>query len=217
MPTLLSGFGVNLDITYLGTGGVKLSGKQTTILCDPPGAKEGKVKGGVDVVLVSGTDKPAQSDGAMVIDGPGEYEVKGALITGVPVRLHIDAEGERGTSFGIKVDGINIVFVGNISGPLSDSHIEALGQVDVLVVPVGGHGLTLDATAAAQVISQLEPKYVIPTHYEDGVSKYEMPQDGVEKFMNEMGVKPEPVSKLKVQAKELPDETTVVVLESASA
>jgi len=84
--------------------------------------------------------------------------------------------------------------------------------VDVLIVPVGGNGLTLDAEGAAAVVAQLEPGYVVPVHYNDGVSKYPMPQDGVDKFLKEMGVNPEPENKLKVNSKEAPAETQVVVL-----
>jgi len=83
--------------------------------------------------------------GAMNVDGPGEYEVKGAMITGVPARLHIDEDGHRGTAYSILMDGVNVVVTGNISGKLDEDQVENLGQVDVLVVPVGGTGLTLDA------------------------------------------------------------------------
>jgi L-ascorbate metabolism protein UlaG (beta-lactamase superfamily) len=95
--------------------------------------------------------------------------------------------------------------------------VEALGQIDILVVPVGNHGLTLDAQAAAAFVSQLEPKYVIPTHFDDGKTKYEVPQDKVDAFLKEIGSNPEPQSKLKILAKDLPLETTAVVLQHQGA
>ena len=204
-----------MDITYLGAGSVKLAGRSLNVVCDP----SGHVK--ADVVTLSG---PAETEGgwvlptnAMVVDVPGEYEVKGAMITGVPAQLHIDEAGHRGTVFSIVIDGVNVVVAGNISGKLDEDQIENLGQVDVLVVPVGGGGLTLDAEGAAAVVGQLEPGYVVPVHYDDGVSKYAVPQAGVDKFLKEMGVSPEPESKLRVSAKETPEEMQVVVLSRAGA
>ena len=153
----------------------------------------------------------------MVIDCPGEYEVKGATIVGVPARLHIDESGHRGTVYGIKVDGINVVVVGNIAGKLDEQQIENLGQVDVLVVPVGGHGLTLDAEGAAEVVTQLEPAYVVPVHYADEAIKYPVPQSGVDVFLKEMGASPESESKLRISQKEIPTETQVVLLSRAGS
>jgi L-ascorbate metabolism protein UlaG (beta-lactamase superfamily) len=202
-----------MDITYLGAGSVKLAGKSLNVVSDPIGAVK------ADVVTLS---SPAETEagwpvvpGAMVIDVPGEYEVKGAMIFGVPAQLHIDETGHRGTVFSVVIDGVNVVIAGNISGKLDEDQIENLGQVDVLVVPVGGNGLTLDAEGAAAVVAQLEPGYVVPVHYDDGVSKYPVPQAGVDKFLKEMGVNPEPESKLKVNPKEAPAETQVVVLTRA--
>ncbi|GAC1372380.1 MAG: MBL fold metallo-hydrolase [Candidatus Saccharimonadales bacterium] len=205
-----------MDITYLGAGSVKLSGKNLNILTDPLAA------GKADVVVLTG---PAQDEGkdwpvpenALRIEQPGEYEVKGAMITGVPAQLHIDESGYRSTAYGILIDGVNVVVAGNISGKLDQDQVEKLGQVDVLIVPVGGNGLTLDAEGAAAVVAQLEPGYVVPVHYDDGVTKYEMPQAGVEKFWKEMGTNPEPESKLRVNSKEAPAETQVVVLTRAGA
>ena len=203
-----------MDITYLGAGSVKLSGKNLNVISDPGGPGKG------DVVTLSGPAEVGEWPvvaGAMTIDGPGEYEVKGAMITGVPAQLHIDEDGHRGTVYSILIDGVNVVIAGNISGKLDADQVENLGQVDVLVVPVGGTGLTLDAEGAAAVVAQLEPGYVVPVHYNDGVSKYPMPQAGVDLFLKEMGVNPEPESKLKVNSKEAPTETQVVVLTRAGS
>jgi L-ascorbate metabolism protein UlaG (beta-lactamase superfamily) len=135
----------------------------------------------------------------------------------VPAKLHIDESGHRGTVYSVNIDGVNVVVAGNIAGKLDADQLENLGQVDVLVVPVGGHGLTLDAEGAASVVAQLEPGYVVPVHYDDGVTKYPMPQAGVEEFLKEMGVSPEPESKLRINQKEAPAETQVVLLTRAGA
>lgn len=204
-----------MDITYLGGGSVKLAGKNINVLSDPDASSHSKA----DVVILSQAATEAspfgEVSGAMIIDGPGEYEVKGAMINGVPARLHVDEDGHNGTVYSVLVDGVNVVIAGNIAGKLDEDQVENLGQVDVLVVPVGGKGLTLDAEGAAAVVTQLEPNYVVPVHYDDGVSKYPMPQDGVDLFLKEMGAKPEPESRLRVNPKEAPAETQVVLLTRA--
>ena len=203
-----------MDITYLGAGSVKLAGRNITVVCDPqPGtkAKAEVVTWSSDVREGEGTVFTKLGE-AMLIDGPGEYEVKGAMITGVPARLHMDESGSRGTVYSVEIDGVNVVVTGNIAGKLDENQVENLGQVDVLVVPVGGGGLTLDAEGAAAVVTQLEPGYVVPVHYDDGVTKYSVPQAGVEGFLKEMGASPEPQAKLKINTKEAPAETQVVVL-----
>lgn len=208
-----------MDITYLGAGSVKLTGKHLQVVCDPYSGEAGlgKLNVKADVVTLSGPEGFGAVPGALVVDAPGEYEVKGSMITGAPARLHIDESGTRGSVYAIEIDGVNVVVTGNIAGKLDDDQVEQLGQADVLVVPVGGHGLTLDAEGAASVVSQLEPSYVIPVHYDDGVTKYAMPQDGVEKFLQEMGANPEPESKFRVVKQEAAAETQVVLLNRAGA
>ncbi len=208
-----------MDITFLGAGCVKLSGKSITVVCDPYSDANGlpKLNLRADVVTESGPEGFGHVASAMTIDTPGEYEVRGATIIGVPARLHIDESGYRGTVFSILIDGVNVVVTGNISGNLDEQQVENLGQVDVLVVPVGGKGLTLDAEGAAEVVTQIEPSYVIPVHYDDGATTYSMPQDDVQTFLKEMGSSPEAQSKFRVNPKEAPAETQVILLSRAGS
>lgn len=203
-----------MEITYLGVGGVRLSGKQLSVICDPFDENYGigKVGAKADVVTHSVLDGLGKVGDVMVLNSPGEYEIKGAMITGVPAKRHTDESGKNATVFSIVIDGVNVVVTGPVSGKLDAKDIEPLGKVDVLVVPVGNHGLTLDAQGASEVVTQFEPSYVVPVHYDDGVTKYPVEQDGVELFLKELGATPsEPVSKLKVSG-EMPTETQVVVL-----
>lgn len=206
-----------MDITYLGAGSVKLSGKNLNVVCDPYDETVGlgKLNVKADVVTLSTTEGMGQVQNAMVLDGPGEYEVKSVMITGVPSRLHIDEDGTRGTIYSILMDGVNVVVVGNIAGKLDNRQLGALGNVDVLILPVGGHGLTLEPEEAAAVAAQLEPGYIVPVHFDDGKTKYPVPQAKLDDFLKEIGSKPEPESKLRVNAKEAPSETQVVVLKRA--
>ncbi|HUC87208.1 MAG TPA: MBL fold metallo-hydrolase [Candidatus Saccharimonadales bacterium] len=205
-----------MEITFLGMNCVRLTGKDVAILCDPfpksAGLPEFKQASDATLLTVPGSELPAKP--GMVIDSPGEYEIKGTTITGTPARLHTDSEESPATAavYLVLVDGVRVAYLGNIAPKLTNEQIELLGQADVLVLPVGGHGLTLDAVAAAGIISELEPKYVIPTHYDDGATKYAMPQDKLEVFLKEIGTTPEPLPKLRITSKDLPLETTVVAL-----
>ncbi len=198
-----------MDISFLGGSSVKLNGRGISVLVDPPMGS--KLSG--DVVLLTNPElKFPSSKSLMVIDGPGEYEVRSSMITGLPAKLHIDETGQRGTSYVIEIDDVTVVVLGNIAPTLTNDQVEAFSGAHILVVPVGGHGLTLDAGGALEVINRLEPNYVVPVHYDDGKTVYAIPQDKLELFLTEIGSAPEPVAKLKVTAKELPEEPTVVVL-----
>ena len=208
-----------MDLTYLGAGCVRLSGKTLNVICDPYSKESGlpPISAKAELVTLSSPEGLGELPGVTnVFDSPGEFEAKGVTIQGVPARLHLDEDGQRGTVFSFDMDGVGVVVTGNISGKLDEREIERLGKVDVLVVPVGGNGLTLDAAGAAELVSQLEPSYVVPVHYDDGKTKYPMPQDGVDLFLKEMGsTEFEPVSKLKISSREMPEETQIVVLQRA--
>jgi L-ascorbate metabolism protein UlaG (beta-lactamase superfamily) len=183
-----------MDITYLGGNTVKLSGKNLHVVCDPAkstAASKSLAKANVVSYSTDGLTHPNVVDDAMVLDLPGEYEVGGAMITGV-------AGGET-TMFSFNIDGVNVVVTGPVDGELSADRLEALGKVDALVLRVGDHA------AAAALVAKLEPAYVVPV----GEAKPEA-------FLKEMGVNPEPAAKLKLSPKDLPTETQVVVLTAAS-
>lgn len=208
-----------MEISFLGMNCIRLSGKSINVLCDPYAKAAGMPEMNIaqDATLITQETTDVTPKPGMIIEGPGEYEIGGSLITGVAAGLHVDdpaaAGGAQGTIYTAEIDDVRVVHLGNIAPTVTNEQIEAMGRVDILTIPVGGHGLTLDAQAAAAIVSQLEPKYVIPTHYDDGKTIFEMPQDKLDLFLKEIGSNPEPVSKLKVTTKDLPLETTVVVLE----
>lgn len=203
-----------MELTYLGAGAVKINGRQLTIVANPFNEANGLGKFAVkcDVVLLGEPGEAGEYGEAKVFDGPGEYEVKGAMITGVAAQLNVDPDGLRGTMFASNVDGTNVVVVGNIAPKLNDQQIESLGKVDVLVIPVGGHGLSLEPEDAAALVGRFEPSYVVPVHYDDGKTTYPVPQAKVEAFFKELGATPEPVTKFKTSGRDVPMETEVVYL-----
>jgi L-ascorbate metabolism protein UlaG (beta-lactamase superfamily) len=125
----------------------------------------------------------------LLIDGPGEYGVADFDIVGVPARRHIDSENEGllSTMYRVEVSETRIGIIGNIDGKLTDEQLEALGVLDILIIPVGGNGYTLDATGASSLIKMISPKFVIPVHYADKQLKYEVPQSEIDLFISELG------------------------------
>jgi L-ascorbate metabolism protein UlaG (beta-lactamase superfamily) len=151
------------------------------------------------------------------IENPGEYEIGGVFITGVQT----DANGKkaiekpRNTLYVFDFEGITIAHLGDLRQVPTQAEIEALGTVNVVLVPVGG-GNGLSAAKAAEVISLIEPDIVIPMHYGHEKSKVEL--DPLSKFLNEMGLTaPDVLPSLKVTRSSLPQETKVVVLEAVGS
>lgn len=147
------------------------------------------------------------------ITGPGEYEIGGVFITGLSTDTDKKrkADGKRNTLYLFDFDGLTVAHLGDLDHVPSQAQIEALGSVDVALVPVGGGG-GLNAAQAAEVVSLLEPSVVIPMHYKTDETALKL--DPVGKFLKEMGLgtlKPE--ASIKLTKSSLPDETKVVLLD----
>jgi L-ascorbate metabolism protein UlaG (beta-lactamase superfamily) len=171
-----------------------------------------KVTTSQDIVVVTGQEKP-KDEGAFLINGPGEYEISEVSIRGIAAKSHIEEKGLGVTMYSIKIDDFSIGILGHINSDLSDSQLEELGVIDVLVVPIGGHGYTLDAEEAASVIRKIEPKIIIPTHYADEGLKYEVPQADVEEFLKAVGIsEPEYRESLVLKEKEIGDKSKTIIL-----
>jgi L-ascorbate metabolism protein UlaG (beta-lactamase superfamily) len=150
------------------------------------------------------------------ITGPGEFEIGGVFITGVQTDTNgkKNIEKPRNTLYVFDYEGLNIAHLGDLRQVPTQAEVEALGTVNVALVPVGGGG-GLNAAKAAEVISLLEPNIVIPMHYGNKACKIQL--DPLSKFLKEMGLTtPEAVPSLKVTRSGLPDETKVVVFNVAT-
>ncbi len=213
-----------MEISFLGHSSFKIKGKDVTVVTDPFDPKETgfefpKVEADIVTVSHEHTDhnfvKGVKGE-PFVISGPGEYEVKGVRVFGIKA-FHDNKKGaERGriVLYLIEMDDLSLVHLGDLGHKLEHDQVEELNAVDILMVPVGGI-YTINAETAAEVVAQLEPKIVVPMHYQipelTGLSKK---LDPVEKFLEQMGeenVRRE--KKLKITKSNLPEDTEVVVLE----
>jgi L-ascorbate metabolism protein UlaG (beta-lactamase superfamily) len=209
-----------MDITWFGHSCFRLSDRGVTIVTDPPSDDMGYERPRIraDVVTIS-HDHPGHNNrigfrgGPVFFDGPGEYEVKGVFITGITT-YHDGRSGAvrgRNTVFLFDFDGVTICHLGDLGHVPSQTEVEALSDVDVLLIPVGGLH-TIDASKATEVISLIEPRLVVPMHYKTPVEKAKL--DSVEKFVKEMGLASIPTQpELKVTKTSLPEETEVVLLD----
>lgn len=209
-----------MDVTWLGHGCFRLRGRGAAVVTDPYppslGPKLPRLE--ADLVTVSHQHEnhsyvQTVTREPYVITGPGEYEVAGVTVVGLPT-FHDDRGGElhgRNTVYVIELDDVRVCHLGDLGHALNDNQLETIANVDVLLVPVGG-GKTLDAARSAEVVRLVEPRLVVPMHYSLPSVKTEL--EPVERFLKEMGVaEAEPQGRLSVQGSSGESETRIVVLE----
>lgn len=214
-----------MDIYWYGQACFKLKGKNAQVVIDPfdsefTGLKLPKDLT-ADIVLSTHSHQDHNNTKAvtsetgkpMVFDTLGEYEVSGVVITGIS-SFHDDSNGsERGKNsiFHLMFDGLNIVHLGDLGqSKLTEDQISQIGQTDILLTPVGGV-YTINSKQATSIVSQLEPKIIIPMHYKIDGLKFDL--EGVDGFLKEMGVENiTPQQKLSISKDKLPEEPQVVVL-----
>jgi L-ascorbate metabolism protein UlaG (beta-lactamase superfamily) len=209
-----------MEITYLGHSCFKIKGRQATVLTDPfspdTGYNLGKPAAGIVTIshshpghnYVHGVAGPPR-----VIERPGEYEVGGVLVIGIGT-YHDNEKGSRrgkNTVYVIEMEELSICHLGDLGHPLSDSQLEEIGKVDILMVPVGGVS-TIGAASAAALVRQMEPRIVLPMHYQTSLFKAEL--EPLQGFLREIGAS-EQVSqpKLNVTKNNLPFIMQVVTLD----
>jgi L-ascorbate metabolism protein UlaG (beta-lactamase superfamily) len=215
-----------MEITYIGHSCFKIKGKELTLVIDPydpkkTGYKLPKME--ADVLLLTHdhedhNHKEGVSGYSFLIEGPGEYETKGVFVSGISTYHDAAEGGERGknTMYFIEIDGFTVLHLGDLGHELSKDMLERISNVDVLLVPVGGT-YTIDAVTASKVISMLEPRIVVPMHYQTGdLTGLSEELDKIDKFLEEMGTEgtAEKQEKLKINNNnDIPEETQVVILE----
>jgi L-ascorbate metabolism protein UlaG (beta-lactamase superfamily) len=218
-----------MELTWYGRTCIRLRGKDAVVVADPYQSVVGPTGRGItgDIVTVSHPDDrplprakgrrsrdgqtvlPTSLDDAFVLDGPGEYEVRHVLLTGVRTYRDDKRGTERGrqTAFAVELDGIHTIHLGDIGHLLTEEKVADIGSVDVVCLPIGG---ALSTARAAELVAQLDPSIVIPMPVCEEEAACD---DALRKFLHEMGAEPTPQARLAVTPSSLPQETTTILLE----
>lgn len=215
-----------VDIWWYGQACFRVKGKGASVVFDPYDSDFtglARLKLNADIVCVSHDHRDHNNASVVspteegkspyVIAGPGEYEIAGVNIVGV-TSFHDDKNGqERGknTIYHVTVDDVNIVHCGDLGQKkLTQEQVEGLASCDVLLIPVGSL-YTISGREAPDIISQIEPKIIIPMHYKIEGLKFDL--DPVSVFLSAMGKeKLDPQPKLSISRERLPEEPEVVLL-----
>jgi L-ascorbate metabolism protein UlaG (beta-lactamase superfamily) len=210
-----------MEIIWHGQSCFTIKGKDATIVIDPYGEIGLKLpKLTADILAITHDHESHNNVAAVdgdphVFDWPGEYEKRGILMTVVSA-FHYPQSDEEGATrgrnnlFHFEIDGFRVCHLGDLGHKLTDEMIEMLGDVDILMVPVGG-GTTIDHKKAHEVVEQIDPRVVIPMHYKiNGLKRDDMA--GIAEFLKEVGSHEESLENYKIKSRsDLPEETTAFV------
>lgn len=205
-----------MHIQYLGLSSFKFITKDATVVTDPYGKESGLTppRGNADIIVLAESTNNLYSSVSsfsgtpFLIDSPGEYDKSGVTVTGIPLKQ----ESGYVTVFLLESEDLKILNLAHIKEfNIKENELEELGEIDILIVPVGGHTV-LGASDAAKVVNQIEPKIIIPSHYAGSGIKLEL--DPIDRFIKEMGNKNEELDKLIIKKKDITnaEETRLVVL-----
>lgn len=151
-----------------------------------------------------------------LIQEPGEYEIKKVFVQGISA-WHDQKQGqERGPNiiYTIEAEDLRLCHLGDFGQKeLTEEQMDKIGNVDVLMIPIGGV-YTISAKEAIKVMSQIEPRIIIPMHYQIPKLKTKIKLDGLDKLLKVMGIKNiEPINKLSIKSKDIsPEEAKIIVL-----
>jgi len=210
-----------MEIQFYGANCIRITTKKATFTIDGlvNGGDKSFIKNGDTVIFTDKSDdRKVTNEVKLTLDKPGEYEVADTSILGIPARAFSDEPKTlNNTIFKLECEEVKLAIIGNIHPELSDSQLELLGEVDVLVVPVGDNELTLSGSNALNIIKNIEPYVVIPTHFADPKIKYEKPQATLTEALKELAMEPtETVPKIKLKSSSFTEGDTIklIVLES---
>ena len=213
-----------MDINWYGFSCFRLRERGVTAICDPLSRKATGIqlpRLRADIVTISssssvhvqGTDTVTGKP--KILRGPGDFEVKQVLVTGMPT----SKDGTRNVAFFLDFDGLTVGHLGELGQVPASAGGEELGDIDVLLAPVSGPHIP-DVSRIAEVISQLDPRIVVPMQYSDEGQRGQQSDalEPVDRFLKELGISdPEVTDTLKLSKSSLPEETQVVLLRPTGA
>lgn len=206
-----------MDVTYYGANALRMSSKKANLVFDDNLADLGltSITKEGDISLFTAAEHPTpKANPQLIIDYPGEYEVSGVSIRGIAARSHMDEEGKKSAViYRLIAEDLRICVLGHVYPDLDNEQLEAIGIIDVLFIPVGGNGYTLDGIGALKVVNSIEPKLVVPTHFDDSKVNYPVPQAPLAEALKSLAIESmESVDKLKLKAADLPEANQLLVL-----
>src|SRR5574341_1621001 len=210
-----------MEIVWLGHSCFRIRGREATIVTDPCPPSSGYAIGKptADIVTISHphpdhTYTKAIAGGPTVLDGPGGYAIHGAFVTGISTYHDSERGADRGPNlaFIMEMEDIRVCHLGDLGHTPTAEQAEEMTGVDILLIPIGGD-TTIDGPKAAEIVSLLEARVIIPMHYQTAATKGKL--DPPDRLLKEMGVTavPEPLPKLQVTRSNIPHETQVIVLD----
>lgn len=206
-----------MDIQFHGANCISVVHKGARIVIDDNLADIGgkSIVKPEDVALYTGLH--GTSNARLSFASPGEYEVSDISVIGIPAQSHLDESNTfNATMFKLVASDVSMLITGHIYPQLTEQQLETIGIIDVLMIPVGGNGYTVDPVGALKLIKAIEPKLIIPTHFADKAFNYPVPQQDLSNALKELGMEPrETVAKLKLKGHELSDVTQLVILEKS--
>lgn len=214
-----------MEITYFGHSSFKIKTKSINLVTDPFDPK----MVGLKYPLVEAEIVTISHDHAdhnylerikeikKVITGPGEYEISEVSIIGLP-SWHDDQKGEtrgKNTIYVFEAEDLRVAHLGDLGHPLSEKILEEIGEINILMVPVGGF-YTVGPREALEIISEIEPQIIIPMHFQvPGLNSETFAKLlPLENFLKESGLAVEKMSKLQVKLSDIGEEQKIIELET---
>ena len=207
-----------MEFEYKGGNCVVISSKQGLVVVDGKlsmlGLDDIQPKNAIEISTQHGF---SAGGGRVLVDMPGEYEVSDISVLGIAARRMIVFDDSlKTTLYKLAFPDVSVAIIGHAATPLLDEQLESLGVIEVLILPVGGGGYTLDAHQAVDLVHKINPKVIIPTHYADSHTKYEVQQDSLQPFIDKLGAVHEVMSKWKTKNGAMPELQTVIELTRTS-
>lgn len=205
-----------MEFQYYGANCIRIITKNATFIVDDNLKELGlkSITKPENVSLFTTLSKKT-SVARLTIADPGEYEVSEVSIFGIAARSHMDEAGKKSaTIYKLLFDDTRVCILGHVYPDLTEDQLEEIGVIDILITPVGGNGYTLDGVGALTLIKKIEPKIVIPTHYDDPAINYEVPQQPLADALKGLSMEPlAAVPKFKPKAADYSETAQIVILE----
>lgn len=210
-----------MQIHYFGLSSFKITTKDATVITDPFDKESGLTppRGSADIIILSEklnklySSTSGISGEPFLINDPGDYDLKGVTVTGIPLKQEGD-ETKDGkpryvTAILIEAEDMRILNLTHVrTFSMKSDDLESLGEIDILILPVGGNSV-MTAKDASKIAYEIEPKIVIPSHY--ATEGLKLPYEKVDGFIKEMGNKSENMEKLLIKKKDLPQEQMKII------